>query len=51
MHDDLAIGGEPIFQADEQAVQACEHIVRERHRAAIWLVGESPIYSELPVDT
>jgi hypothetical protein len=49
--NDLAIAGKPITEVDMQSVQACEHIVRERHRASIWLVGEYPLYSELPVDT
>jgi hypothetical protein len=51
MDGDLAVAGKPIFRADKQSVQACEHIIRERHRAAIWLIGEYPLYSELPVDT
>lgn len=49
--NDLAIAGNPIAGVDMKNVQACEHIIRERHRAAIWLVGEYPLYSELPVDT
>ena len=49
--NDLAIGGRPIFEVDEQNVQTCAQITWERHRAAIWLFGEYPIYSELPVDT
>jgi len=48
---DLAIAGKPIFEVDKKSVQTCEHIIRERHKAAIWLVGEYPLYSELPVDT
>jgi hypothetical protein len=50
--DDLRIGDVEIAAADEKTVNQYEWAVDERHRAAIWLVGEEgPLYSEFPVDT
>jgi hypothetical protein len=47
---DLAIEGEPLHRVEPAAVRTLEEVVRERHRAAIWLVGEAPGYWELTVD-
>jgi hypothetical protein len=47
----LALDGNPIESADRDRVQECETIICERHRAAIWLEGHYPLYTELPVDT
>jgi len=48
---DLAIAGEPLHRVDAATIHGCEEIVRERHRAAIWLVGEDPGYWSLTTDT
>jgi hypothetical protein len=48
---DLAVGGEPVCDVSDEGIRECESAVREQHRAGIWLVGDYPIYSELPVDT
>lgn len=49
---DLRVGDVEIADAHEDAVRQHEWAVCERHRAAIWLVGEAgPLYSEVPVDT
>ena len=50
--DDLRVGDVEIAAADETTVKQYEWAVCERHRAAIWLVGEEgPLYSGFPVDT
>lgn len=50
--DDLRVGDVEIAAADEEKVNQYEWAVCERHRAAIWLVGEEgPLYSEFSVDT
>jgi uncharacterized protein DUF4272 len=48
---DLGIDGRPLSAVEPDRVQDCEWVFRERHRAAIWLAGEDPLYSELTVDT
>ncbi|MFN0199811.1 MAG: DUF4272 domain-containing protein [Planctomycetaceae bacterium] len=48
---DLAIGEARIDSATEAEFRRCCSVVRERHRAANWLCGESEIYSEVPTDT
>jgi hypothetical protein len=48
---DLAIEGEPLHRVEPGAVRTVEAVVHERHRAAIWLVGEEPGYWDLTVDT
>jgi hypothetical protein len=48
---DLGVGGAPILDAEANRVQACEWITFQRHRAIIWLLGDSPVYSKTPVDT
>ncbi len=49
---DLRVGDVEIAAASEAEVKQYEWAVYERHRAAIWLVGEAgPLYSHVPVDT
>lgn len=48
---DLAIDGLPLSQVEPSLVRAVEEINHERHRAAIWLVGQQPAYWALTVDT
>jgi len=49
---DLAVIGMPLSESPESVWRLCESVTFERHRAAIWLIGEyGPIYSEVPVDT
>lgn len=47
----LAVDGGPLAGADRKRLEQWEWVIQERHRAAIWLVGEYPRYTELPVDT
>jgi hypothetical protein len=47
---DLAVDGEAIEDADDSLVRVGEWIAQRRHQASIWLVGESPIYTETPAD-
>jgi hypothetical protein len=51
INNDLALEGKEISKVDYARVQQYEHITCARHRATIWLLGEYPLYSELPVDT
>ncbi len=51
VHNDLAIDGKTISEVEEDRLQECEWITRERHRAIIWLVEAYPSYSQTPVDT
>jgi len=44
---DLAVGGEPLSKVPERAVRIALSIAMERHRAAGWLMGVSPRWSEL----
>jgi hypothetical protein len=46
----LAYKGSALAEADRKQVQEWENLICERHRASIWLVGEYPEYTELPVD-
>jgi hypothetical protein len=49
---DLRVGDVEIADAEEEKVNQYEWAVYERHRAAIWLIGEEgPLYSQVPVDT
>ena len=49
---DLRIGNVEIAHAKNEDVRRYEEIVYERHRAAIWIVGEDgPLYSLVSVDT
>ena len=48
----LCIDDLPLFDVSDDAFNTCESIVYDRHRAAIWLLGdEGPAYSDFPVDT
>jgi len=47
----LAFKGNPLPGVNRTKLKDWEHVICERHRAAIWLVGEEPVYTELPVDT
>jgi hypothetical protein len=47
----LLIDGKPLAELDRARVEACENIIRERHRAAIWLAGEHSVYTDIRVDT
>lgn len=47
----LAVDGRSIVSADRERLIEWENAICERHRAAIWLAGEYPVYTELPVDT
>lgn len=49
--DELAIAGQPAWRASREQLTECELIVRERHRAAIWLAGEEVNYWDVRVDT
>jgi hypothetical protein len=49
---DLYIDDVPLSDVSDDAFNLCESIVCERHRAAIWLLGEEGSgYSDFPVDT
>lgn len=48
---DLAINGSPIFAAEPDNLQTAISIASERHRAANWLIGWHPIYSEVDTST
>lgn len=48
---DLQIGGQPLSAAPLQARRVSEWIMCERHRAAVWLVGEELVYSKVTSDT
>lgn len=48
---DLAIGGDPIAEADPDHVRAADSILRERRLAVSWLLGCDPLYSEGDTDT
>jgi hypothetical protein len=45
--DDLALGTTPILQLDGPALFGTLLRVRERHRAALWLLGQQPLYSDI----
>lgn len=49
--DDLAIAGEPIAQADEDARGVAHSIAMERHQAINWLMGRGSIYSAVDTST
>jgi hypothetical protein len=51
MHDGrLTVDGKPVGEANRRRLEEWESVIRERHRATIWLVGEQPLYTELSVD-
>lgn len=45
--DDLAIDGGRIDRADDARLERCTSIASERHRAASWLAGADPSYSNV----
>jgi hypothetical protein len=45
--DDLAIGGRPVTQVDARKLLNAARAVRERHRAALWLLGQASAYSDV----
>jgi hypothetical protein len=47
----VVVDGSSLCKVGRKRVEEFESIVRERHRAAIWLVGEDPVYTDLNVDT
>jgi len=49
--DDLAIDGGRIDQADDARLERCISIASERHRAASWLAGADPVYSNVGTTT
>jgi hypothetical protein len=51
LENDLAIGDEPIFCADDDAVRTASSAAMERHLAINWLTGGSEVYSETDVST
>lgn len=48
---DLPIRGVPIANSEEKDWRGCLSIAMERHRAANWLAGHSPVYSEVDTST
>ena len=48
---DLVVGGLPFTAAPADRRAACTSIVLERRRAATWLCGDHPIYSQVAMDT
>ncbi|MBJ6980263.1 DUF4272 domain-containing protein [Luteimonas sp. MC1782] len=48
---DLAIDGDPIDRAASDAISRCTSIASERHRAASWLAGADPLYSNVETIT
>lgn len=48
---DLAVGGHPLSEVSEDEWREVMSIVRERHEAANWLIGQDPAYSEITCDT
>ncbi len=49
--NDLAIGGEPIEQADPEQVHESQSIALERHHAINWLMGQTWVYSQVDTST
>jgi hypothetical protein len=49
--NDLSLGGRPLVEVPESLWRTCLSIAVERHRAAEWLLGQHPIYSEVTADT
>src|SRR5262249_21353293 len=47
---DLSIRGLPLSSASSDDVRTAASIAVERHRAAAWLAGQHPIYSEVTTD-
>jgi hypothetical protein len=47
----LRFEGRLLREAERKRLQEWEWVITERHRASIWLVGEYPLLTEVPVDT
>jgi hypothetical protein len=48
----LAIDCGPLSNATSERIERWESVICERHRAAIWLMGDAhPLYTEISVDT
>lgn len=47
----LAFRGKPLSEAERGELEEWECVIRERHRASIWLEDASEAYTELAVDT
>lgn len=47
----LTVAGKPIVETARDELLEWENVISEKHRAAIWLEGRYPLYTELPVDT
>ena len=47
----LAFAGKPLAEADRDDLEDWEHVIREHHRALMWLEGDDEPYTELTVDT
>jgi hypothetical protein len=47
----LAFDGAPLAEADREDLEEWEAVIRERHRAVIWLKGSEEPYTEISVDT
>jgi hypothetical protein len=48
---DLAIDGQPINEADKQAVRVAQSTAQERHQAVNWLMGWAELYSDVDTGT
>jgi hypothetical protein len=49
--NDLSIDGRALTEAPERVWRNRLSIASERHRAAEWLLGQKPLYSEVTADT
>lgn len=49
--DDLAIAGASLACAEPELVTRSESAARERHRAILWLGGQSPRYGSIEANT
>lgn len=48
---DLSVAGLPLVAAPERVRRTRQSIASERHRAAEWLLGQNPLYSQVTTDT
>lgn len=49
--NDLVLDDQPMYLASAERIRAASSIVRERHRAANWLIGDEGSYCEVSLDT
>jgi hypothetical protein len=47
----LTVAGKLLRDTNREWLEDWESVICERHRAAIWLVGEDPLYTEISVAT